>query len=224
MMDWKDVKIHVLDFEGSTRTGIVEYGVATLLGGRIVEAATRLCAVRAPIPFEESEVHGIYDEDLEGRAPIQADWEIFRRLRGTGLLGSHHAPAEIGMLTAVWPFPGAVPDFSLESRPNVNEWGPWIDTCRIAREWFPQERHHSLGFLIERFEIGDRVEKDAAKFCPQNRSRFHCALYDAIAAAHLLVNMCEHPSFSRMSILDLVKSSTSPSRFQSRLQGELDLF
>jgi len=223
-MDWKDVKIHVLDFEGTARSGIVEYGVATLLGGRIVSTATRLCSVREPIPLEESEVHGIFAEDVEGKAPIEADWIFFQHLRKTGLMGSHHAPAEIGMISSVWPFPGSVPDFSLESRPQINDWGPWVDTCKIAREWFPREHKHSLGFLIERFELSDRVEADAKKFCPKTRSRFHCALYDAIAAAHLLVNMCEHPAFSKSSILDLVKSSTTPQRFQNHIQGKLDLF
>lgn len=223
-MFWQEIPIHVLDFEGSVRTGIIEYGVATLLGGRIVETATRLCSVRAPIPIEESEVHGIFDEDVEGRPPVEADWEFFKKLRGNGLLGSHHAPAEIGMLTSVWSVPGTVPDFSLETRPPTVDWGPWIDTCRIAKEWFPREPKHGLGALIERFEIGERVERDAKKFCPKMRSRYHCALYDAIAAAHLLINMCEHPFFAKSEILDLVRASTSARRFRKHIQGEFDLF
>ncbi|MBQ8445169.1 MAG: 3'-5' exonuclease [Opitutales bacterium] len=223
-MDWKNIKIHVLDFEGSVRTGIVEYGVATLLGGRIVSAATRLCSVREPIPLEESEIHGIFDEDVEGNPPIEADWDFFLHLRKTGLLGSHHAPAEIGMLSSVWKFPGAVPDFSLESRPPTNNWGPWIDTCKIAKEWFPHERKHNLGTLIERFELPERVDADAKKFCPKARARYHCALYDAIAAAHLLINMCEHPVFEKSSILDLVRASSGAKRFQEHIQAEFDFF
>lgn len=223
-MSWKDVKIHVLDFEGSVRTGIVEYGVATLLGGRIIEVRTRLCSVRNAIPLEESEIHGIFDEDVLDSPSIEADWSLFWRLRKTGLLASHHAPAEIGMLSSVWPFPGKVPDFSLRSRPEINSWGPWVDTCKIAKEWFPHERTHALGTLIDRFELIDRVEADAKKFCPKRRSRYHCALYDAIAAAHLLINMCEHPHFEHSEILDLVRSSTSTRRFQDHIQGELELF
>ncbi len=223
-MDWKDIKIHVLDFEGSARTGIVEYGVATLLGGRIVDTATRLCSVSVAIPLEESEIHGIFDEDVAGNKPIEADWEFFLRLRKTGLLGSHHAPAEIGMLTSVWKFPGFVPDFSLESRPQTNTWGPWIDTCKIAKEWFPHERKHNLGALIERFELAERVEADTKLFCPKTRSRYHCALYDAIAAAHLLINMCEHPSFENSGILDLVRASSGIRRFREHIQPEFDFF
>ena len=32
---WSSVPIHVVDFEGSARTGVVEFGVATLLGGGV---------------------------------------------------------------------------------------------------------------------------------------------------------------------------------------------
>ena len=81
-----------------------------------------------------------------------------------------------------------------------------------------------LGTLIERFEIADRVAADAQKFCPKTRSRYHCALYDAIAAAHLLVNMCEHPAFARSTILDLVRASSGAKRFQNHIQAEFDFF
>lgn len=223
-MFWKNIPIHVLDFEGSVNSGIVEYGFATLLGGKVIDARTRLCGVKSFIPLEESEVHGIFNDDVEGLAPVENDWNVFFGLRQSGLFGSHHAPAEIGMLGAVWSVPGKVPDFSLTGCPPINSWGPWIDTCRIAKTWFPHEHSHKLSTLIERFEIGDRLEKTAAKFCPKNRSRYHCALYDAIAAAELLINMCEHPAFERSEILDLISASTSAKKFREHLQGEFDFF
>ncbi len=223
-MDWGNVKIHLLDFEGSVRTGIVEYGIATVCGGRITGVASRLCSVRRAIPAEESEVHGIFDADVEGLAPIEADWEIFRAFRQSGLMGSHHAPAEIGMIKTVWPSPGTVPDFSFDFAPKTNDWGPWIDTCHIAQTWFPEEQRHSLGYLVERFQIFDRVEKDAKKFCPPRRARFHCALFVAIAAADLLLNMCAHPACERSSFLDVGLASVKKQRLLIDLQGELDLF
>ena len=214
----------MLDFEGSIATGIVEYGFATLLGGKIISAHTRLCGVSRGIPAEESAVHGIFDDDVDGVPPVERDWELFSGLRKTGLFASHFAPAEIGMLGSVWRIPGKVPDFSLVGCPSVNDWGPWVDTCRIAKTWFPRERSHKLSTLIERFEIQDRVDSAAEKFCPKNRSGYHCALYDAIAAAELLVNMCEHPAFRDCEILKLVSDSTSAKKMREHLQGELDLF
>ncbi len=223
-MFWQTVPIHVLDFEGSPRTGIVEYGFATLLGGKVISAHTRLCGASSPIPFDESGVHGIFDEDVKGLPPINEDWELFLGLRKSGLFGSHHAPAEIGMISEIWPVPGNVPDFSLKGCPLTNEWGPWVDTCRIAKTWFPKERSHKLSDLVERFEIQDRVSNTAEKFCPKTRRRYHCALYDAIAAAELLVIMCEHPFFKKSEILNLIEAGMSAKKFRDRLQGELDLF
>ncbi len=223
-MFWQNVPIHVLDFEGSVQTGIVEYGFATLLGGKVISAHTRLCGVSKPIPFEESGVHGIFDEDVKGLPPVDADWDLFSGLRRSGLFGSHHAPAEIGMISEVWRVPGKVPDFSLKNCPPVNDWGPWVDTCRIAKTWFPRERSHKLSDLIARFDIRERVVATADKFCPNTRRRYHCALYDAIAAAELLINMCEHPSFQNTGILDLIEAGMSAKKFRNRIQGELDLF
>ena len=59
---WTSVPVHVIDFEGSARTGVVEFGVATLLGGEVVAAATALHAPRAPVPAIDpptSMVHAI---------------------------------------------------------------------------------------------------------------------------------------------------------------------
>ena len=47
---WTEIPIHVVDFEGSLRTGVVEYGVATLLGGDIINTSTRLHAARTSVP------------------------------------------------------------------------------------------------------------------------------------------------------------------------------
>ncbi|MCR5183739.1 MAG: 3'-5' exonuclease [Opitutales bacterium] len=219
-MHWKNIAIHVLDFEGSVNTGIVEYGFATVLGGSIISTHTRLCGVRHFIPAEETAIHGLDNASVSGRPTVEADWELFSGLRNSGLFGSHNASAEKGMLATVWMSPGRVPNFSQPEMPVGVEWGPWIDTCRIAKNWFPRERSHKLGDLIRRFEIQDRVDASAAKFCPRERSHYHCALYDAIAAAELLINICEHPSFADSSILDLVCASAGKAAGADFRQGE----
>ena len=40
---WTDQLIHFVDFEGSTVSGVLEYGVVSLRGGEIVAARGRLC-------------------------------------------------------------------------------------------------------------------------------------------------------------------------------------
>ncbi len=224
MPHWKDTPIHVLDFEGGSRTGIVEYGVATLLGGEVVEARTRLCAADAPIPTLDTQCHGIRTRDVEGLPPFAADAEIFLNLRETGLLAAHHAQVEQGLLKGVWPYPRAVPDFASPGAPPVVDWGPWVDTHRLAVNWHPALAEHKLGTLMRWFSLERRLEKLAEKHCPPGRRKYHCALYDALAAALLLRHLCSASDRAGVSLETLVRESLSGSRANDRMQGELDLF
>ncbi|HTX64448.1 MAG TPA: 3'-5' exonuclease, partial [Opitutaceae bacterium] len=87
-MRWTGQPIFFLDFEGSLASGILEYGVATLLGGRVVEARTRLCRATGPVRAEDAAVHGLRAEDVAAAAPVAADWEYFAGLRERGPLAA----------------------------------------------------------------------------------------------------------------------------------------
>ena len=77
---WSSVPIHVIDFEGSARTGVVEFGVATLLGGEVVSASTRLHASRVPVPAIDTQCHGLGAKDLKGLPPFELLDEVADRL------------------------------------------------------------------------------------------------------------------------------------------------
>ena len=93
-LPWHQVPIHVVDFEGGPRTGVVEFGVATLLGGEVVSAATALHASRAPIPALDTQCHGLAERDLAGARPFEDEWDRWLSLRRTGLLAAHNATVE----------------------------------------------------------------------------------------------------------------------------------
>ena len=224
MSGWKDTPIHILDFEGGARTGIVEYGVATLHGGEVVAAHTRLCLARAPIPSIDTQCHGLRTEDLRDAAPFAADLDKFLAWRASGLFGAHHAQVEQGMIKAVWPYPCAVPDFAAPGRPPVVDWGPWVDTHRIAATLLPNLAEHKLGYLIKYFSLEKRLVALAEKHCPPSRRRYHCALYDALAAALLLRHLCSASDRAGMTLDALVRTGLSGTKASDRLQGELDLF
>src|SRR5688572_24675433 len=76
-MSWIDQPIFFVDFEGSRVSGILEYGVVTLLRGEIVEARTRLCAATGRVRAEDTEVHGLTAEGLAQHRPFADDWESF---------------------------------------------------------------------------------------------------------------------------------------------------
>ncbi len=223
MPHWKNIPVHVIDFEGSTRTGIVEYGIATLHNGEIVRTATRLCRPEMPVPAIDTQCHGLRDADFAGAQPIAADAELFFGLRRNGLFAAHHAPAEQGFLKSVWAYPGAMPDFARAGE-AVNDWGPWIDTCRLAGTWFPRLADRKLGALIDWFRLDKKLDRLAARHCPEKRRRPHCALYDALAAALLLRHLCAQPEKIDVSLETLVRDSLAGSRRTDRAQGELELF
>ncbi|HTB62190.1 MAG TPA: 3'-5' exonuclease, partial [Opitutales bacterium] len=140
MPSWPSTSIHVLDFEGSRRSGVVEYGVATLLDGKIIATHTRLCAPVGPLATVESSIHGISASDTTNAAPFAAEQSLFAQLRQTGPLAAHHAPIERALLRRTWPIPPASPDFGAAdsaTAPRLAEWGPWLDTRRIYEHLYP---------------------------------------------------------------------------------------
>lgn len=219
---WTDLPIHVVDFEGGPRTGVVESGVATLLGGEIVAAHTALHAPRAAIPALDSQCHGLVARDLAEAAPFEAEWDRWVSLRRGGLLAAHNATVEHDLLRGTWARPSAVPAFVGEAG-TVAEWGPWIDTCRLARAWAPSLGDFRLGQLVADLRLGGRLDALAAQHCPPKRRRFHCALYDALAAALVLRALCALEGRSQASLVQLVRDSVSAPAANDLMQGELGL-
>ena len=106
---------------------------------------------------------------------------------------------------------------------EVAEWGPWVDTCRLARAWLPTLGDHRLGSLVAVFRLGGRLDALAAKHCPANRRKYHCALYDALAAALVLRALCSVEGRSTATLAQLAKDSLSAPAADELSQGELGL-
>ena len=70
--NWTEQKVFFVDFEGSRTSGILEYGVVTVLGGQVVESCTRLCRATGRVRAEDSAVHGLQEEALAVHAPFAA--------------------------------------------------------------------------------------------------------------------------------------------------------
>jgi len=225
-MSWSATTIHVLDFEGSRRSGIVEYGVATLTRGEITAVHTRICAPAGPVPVAESALHGIADADLAGAAPFSAERDFFAQLRQSGPLAAHHAPVEKGLLRRTWPVPPASPDFTAANpafAPRLTDWGPWLDTRRIYERLYPALPNYQLMDLIQSFALNERLSAAAANYCPANRRRPHCALFDALAAAFLLARLAEEPTLAAAPLAWLFEQSVSPDAGGALRQGGLAL-
>jgi DNA polymerase III epsilon subunit-like protein len=217
-MLWSEAAIHVIDFEGCLRTGIVEFGVVTLRGGEVVDWHGRLCRPAAPIGALEFAVHGIRDEEAAQQKPFSEEWDLFAGLRASGPLAAHFASTEERLLKAVWPYPRVSPDFLRGG--SLAEWGPWIDTGRIAPAALPGAGSARLEDTVAALGLDAEVQRWAAQICPPGRAKYHCALFDALAAALALREAAmrlEGPTLRRL----LQLSAASVAERHEREQGQL---
>jgi len=203
---WDETSIHVIDFEGGPSCGIVEFGVATLRGRRIEAADTRICRPKASIPRKESAAHGITDAVAAGQPPFQSEWERFAGLRQSGPFAAHFASAENTMLKAAFPYPRLSPDW-LVGAGEAATWGPWVDTGRLYRDLAGEGGALKLADLVAAHELQAELDALAAERCPSDRRRYHCALYDALACALLLLLYCVELAETRPTLRQLVLAS-----------------
>jgi DNA polymerase III subunit epsilon len=220
-MAWTEQPVHFIDFEGGVASGVLEYGVVTLLGGRVTAAVTRLCAPIGRLRPEDTEIHGLSEDSLAGCEPFSSDWNLFADLREQGPLAAHYAGAENSLLRATWPYPRNSPDFA---RPGsrVIDWGPWIDSARIYSQLYPAIESGRLEALVTACGLQAELDALAVVHCPAGRRRYHSALYDALAGALLLGSLARNPQLAALTVMQLLALSTLDARKRdSIVQREL---
>lgn len=212
--------IHALDFEGNRDCGIIEYGVATIEDGRIVATHTAICRARADIPATDVRLHGLSFRDTQEQPGFAEHWDMFRGFRQTGLFCAHAAAVERGLLKHVWPYPPESPDFLTGGHAKLADWGPWLDTHALFRHYYPQGLvDYKLGTLVQAFQLGGRLDELVTEHCPPNRRKPHCALFDAIASALLLVHIMQEPGLQNLGLAELLSASGN-----ADIEGQGELF
>jgi DNA polymerase III epsilon subunit-like protein len=220
-MSWIEHTIFFVDFEGSRGSGVLEYGVVALLRGEIVETKTRLCRATGSVRREDTAVHGLDGERLSTQRVFADEWEFFAGLRDRGPLAAHYAGVENALLKSVWPYPRSSPDFARPGE-RVVDWGPWIDTARLFGQLFPSLGSGRLESLVAACNLQERLDEIATRLCAGDRCRYHCALYDALAGALLLIELGRDPQIGAMSMMQLLALSTlDPEKRDSLQQTEL---
>jgi len=205
-VDWRSVDIYMMDFEGSPESGVVEYGVVHLREGEVIETTTALCQPEGPIGERDRQVHGLHGSQLEARKPFQEAYATFTSWRRQGVFAAHNQGAENLFLKRAWPMPPDVPDWEKEAT-LCRTWGPWIDTLNLYRAVYPGLDSYSLSDLVRIFDLGDSLGALARSNCPPERSKPHCALYDALASALLLLRLGKEEGFAGMTLAWLIEYS-----------------
>lgn len=212
--DWKATRVYMMDFEGSPGSGVVEFGVVSLLGGQIETAETALCRPTGAITDREHEVHGLRAHHVAGSRPFSEAYGQFVEYRRTGVYAAHNRHAENSFLKETWAVPPAVPDWRT-GEGFAQEWGPWIDTLSLYRTLYPGLEGYGLGELVDRFDMRPRLDDLAGRWCPPARMKPHCALFDALASALLLLRLEQESTLGdRMSLGWLLQISEGRSSQQ----------
>lgn len=220
-MPWTDQTIHFIDFEGSTVSGILEYGIVTMRGGDILETSTGLCRSTGRIRAEDVAVHGIEESRVADRAPFEAQFDQFVGLRRTGPLAAHFAQAENTLIKSVWAYPPASPDWVRPGQ-DAHEWGPWVDTGRLYPQLYPQLTSAKLGDLVAAAGLQEQLDNEGKRHCPADRCHYHAALYDALAGALLLGRLAADPNVAPKSLTWLLQFSTrDPDKRTALVQDDL---
>ena len=153
--------VHVIDFEGNRKSGIVEYGIVTLNNFQISNSQ--------------------YKTNIKKFDIFPEEW---LKLRRTGILCAHSAQTEDNLLRYYWASPGIVPAWT--DTTTVVTWGPWIDTKMIYRSLYPTLSSYELKSLIMNFGLYDELLNISSIHHEPFKKEFHNALFDAFAAAILL--------------------------------------
>ena len=99
------------------------------------------------------------------------------------------------------------------------DWGPWLDTHALFRQYYPQGlADYKLSTLVQAFQLESRLAELAKEHCPSQRRKAHCALYDAIASALLLIHLMQEPDLQGLKLPDLLSASGNA---DTAGQGEL---
>jgi DNA polymerase III epsilon subunit-like protein len=220
-MLWSSLPLHMIDFEGSHASGILEYGVVTLQGGAITATTGRLCRARGPVRADDVALHGLDAALVAHTAPFDEDFERFSAWRNQGPFAAHFANAENSLIRTAWPYNRDAPDFSAPGR-RTADWGPWVDTGRLYPEVFGDAGRGPLETLVRRFGLQDELDRLACIHCLDTRRRYHAALYDALAAALLLLSLTARPEFTTATLPWLLQASTAgASKREAMQQGDL---
>lgn len=220
-MSWTEQPIFFVDFEGSHAAGILEYGVAKVVGGHVTEVRTRFCCARGRISPEDTAVHGLTESTLETYPPFSDDWDYFADLRERGPLAAHYAGVENALIKSVWPYPRASTNFARPGE-RIIDWGPWVDTGALYQQLYPKIGTGKLEALVAATGRQGELDLLAQSHCPPTRRHYHAALYDALAGAVLLCALARDQQLAALSTTQLLAlSALDGEKRDSLRQGEL---
>lgn len=201
------IPIFALDFEGAIACGIVEFGVVEIVDWQIVSLKTAMCAPKAKVAQKTMDMCGFSERELKSAPKFEGFAKDFIAMRKRGLFAAHNKSAESSMLNSYFPNPSAFTDFT--NNTTTFSWPPFIDTLVLVKKIFPMLKSGALGNVIESLSLLDKLNDDAKLFCPPARRKWHCAPYDALACAEIIIALSKLKGFESLTVKWLAQNSTN---------------
>ena len=186
-MKARDVLLTVLDFES---TGAVaghaeepwQVGMVELQAGRVTgryhESYLRVAAARPFNPYAPGR-HAEIRHVLAAAPPVADLWPVWRPWLEGRPLAAHNIGTEKKFLQRAAP---------------LHEFGPWIDTLKLARRVRPDLDGHALADVCAALGVVGR----ARELCPGRD--WHDALFDAFASALVLEHCLALPGWADVGV------------------------
>jgi len=127
---------------------IIEFAAVMVQNGAVVSKFQSLVKPSFTIDGFITDLTGITNEMLSTAPSIESALSNFLEFVGVSTVVAHNANFDVNFLY----------DACASQKPFCND---FIDTMRLSRRLFRQERHHRLGDLTERFGINGEIEHRA---------------------------------------------------------------
>ncbi len=185
-----NAEITVLDYEstGSLRGFENEpwqIGMVSLKGGKVDPGSMFESLLRVDInrPFNPHAPgrHALLRDDIAAAPSPQKLWPQIRGCLERPLC-AHNVATEKKFTRAMAP---------------MHQFGPWIDTLKIARRVWPGCPSYALEDLVVMLDLKPKVDE----LCAGKEA--HDALYDAVASAMILEHLLEQPGWGNITIGEL---------------------
>ncbi|MDR1907172.1 MAG: hypothetical protein LBQ03_03090 [Puniceicoccales bacterium] len=210
--------IHVIDFEGNRTYGILEYGLVTLKNNVIMDISAANCCKNSSHLTAQFTEHSRFASNAK-EASFEQYLPFFIKKRAEGFFCAHGASVEDRLLRRYCLTPGEIsflpgeygtkntqkifPQENISTKSQIStatatesmkgiSWGPWIDTYKIYRKYYPIAERYEVAELIRHFDLEKKLENLVAKHLIDPALTFHRAPYDALATALLLQNFINH--------------------------------
>lgn len=129
---------------------IIEIGAVHIVCGERIEEYYTLVKPSYPIDDFITELTGITNEMLESAPCISEVLPELLNFVGNHIILGHNVNFDINFICD-----------SLSAMNGSSFTNDFIDTMRLSRRLFPEERHHRLKDVVKRFSLGDGIEHRA---------------------------------------------------------------